>query len=795
MAGRNDDGGVKTNTGDGSHGEVVQNAPAPQDVLSDPLAGNLSDPLSDPLRVQFSISTTGPSLDDGGGDDGSGDGPGSPSSGDSPIQMNDGGGGPPPAPGGGDAPGGSSNPFEGWGPSGLGAVQRSAKGLVQREGPGGAGDVHRLASEGLRGASTSLPHVDKIQRSFGGHDVSNVQAHVGGAAKSAAEGMGASAYATGSSVAFKSDPDLRTAAHEAAHVVQQKQGVSLSGGVGQRGDRYERQADAVADAVIQGKSAEPLLGGQGTATSGPAAIQRTIQFDDELSPEQIAAMNNAKARAGAVKAAANARFKAVQGQAKAKLAMLEALDTGPKTTFLDNYTGSWEEMKGVLEQAQAAVAEMEANQEIAAGIAIAVICGLTVGVGAEALLVGTLAKKAATKLGPKLAKAVKVGAKAAAEGVTERAEQLAGDATGEGDAAEASKNASATPSGKTPDAQAKELEKAMKDVYKDFEKVVDSLGALHDVSNAAGVLELAAEECKNSGTSNALGGPDEVQAEVPGLEAAGSAAQQVGAGTPFAKADGLKSKVETTATTESRQKITFDLWMKWLETASVSYVMQDVVWNKLNELGIIGPGGLFGDVGPTELVDAVRMRARVEQYIGTVQQLDYPNYMVSQVTLDGETYPVSIVAGRESGRQPGPPTAVLITGTSANNYTWGADASLIGEPAQDPGGECSEEELEAGDMDESQIEQWEQEELGRHVGSMTDLSEIYGPSSGYIVLDGIGYNASSSGGQSFQASDGFVRVTGYARDNMNRGPRFATILCEAIVNGMSHMDDGGYSGG
>lgn len=801
MANSKHDGGVTTAGGGRTQNDAVQSTPARADSLSDPLADHLSDSLSDPLRVQFSIAPSGPGVDSGGGDDGSGDGPGDPpggsSSGDSPLQMDDGGGSSPGSPGDGDAPGGSSNPFEGWGPAGLGALQRSANGAVQRDGPGGTARVHNLAAEGLRGSSTSLPHLETIQHSFGSHDVSGIQAHVGGPAKSAAEGMGANAYATGGSVAFKSNPDLHTAAHEAAHVVQQEQGVSLSNGVGRRGDRYESAADAVADAVVQGRSADSLLGGPGPASagrsSGGSTVQRLVQFDDELSPEQVAAMNAAKAKANAAKAAANAKYKAVHGQAKAKLAMLEALDTGPKTTFLNNYTGAWDEMTGVLEQAEAAVAEMEANHEIASGIAIAVICGLTVGVGAEALLVGTLAKKAATKLGPRLAAAAKVGAKAAAEATTERAEQLAGDgldAAQGGDAAAAAKDASGSPQGTTPDAQALELEKAMKDVYKDFETVVDSLGALHDVSNAAGVLALAAEECKNSGTSAALGGPDEVQSEVPGLEAAGAAAQQVASGTPFAKAEGLKTKVESTATTETRTKITFDLWMKWLETASVTYVMQDVVWNKLKGLGIIGPGGLFGDVGPTELIDAVRMRARVEQYIGTVQLLDYPNYQLSQVTLDGETYPVSIVPGSESGRRPGPATSVLITGTSSNNYTWGADASLVGEPAQDGDNLCTED-VEAGDMDESQIEQWEQEELGRHVGTMTDLAEIHGPNSGYIVLDGIGYGASSSGGDSFEASDGFVRVTGYSRDTMNRGPRFATVLCQAIVNGMSHMDDGG----
>ena len=271
MASRDHDGGVTTNAGDRTGGDAVQGAPARQDMLSDPLSGQLSDPLSDPLRVQFTLTSTGPSVDDGGGDDGSGDGPGNPSSGDSPIQMNDDGGGPPAAPGGEGGPGGSGNPFEGWGPAGLGSVQRSTKGVVQREGPGGTGDVQRLAAEGTRGSSTSLPHLDRIQHSFGGHDVSNVQAHVGGAAKTAAEGMGASAYATGNRVAFKSDPDLRTAAHEAAHVVQQQQGVSLSGGVGRAGDRYERHADTVADAVVQGKSAESILGGTGRGASGPSS--------------------------------------------------------------------------------------------------------------------------------------------------------------------------------------------------------------------------------------------------------------------------------------------------------------------------------------------------------------------------------------------------------------------------------------------------------------------------------------------------------------------------------------------
>ena len=71
--------------------------------------------------------------------------------------------------------------------------------------------------------------------------------------------MGASAFATGSTVGFAQSPDLHTAAHEAAHVVQQRGGVQLKDGVGRAGDTYERHADAVADRVVRGDSAEALL--------------------------------------------------------------------------------------------------------------------------------------------------------------------------------------------------------------------------------------------------------------------------------------------------------------------------------------------------------------------------------------------------------------------------------------------------------------------------------------------------------------------------------------------------------
>lgn len=151
---------------------------------------------------------------------------------------------------------------------------------VQMLAPGGAdgsassGDVHAAARRGVAGGGGALPHLDSVQRAFGGHDVSGVQAHVGGQAREATRAMGASAYASGDHVAFGGSPDLHTAAHEAAHVVQQRADVSLPGGVGASGDGYEQQADKVADAVVRGDSAEALLGPVAGGGGRGGAVQR-----------------------------------------------------------------------------------------------------------------------------------------------------------------------------------------------------------------------------------------------------------------------------------------------------------------------------------------------------------------------------------------------------------------------------------------------------------------------------------------------------------------------------------------
>lgn len=137
-------------------------------------------------------------------------------------------------------------------------------------------DASRIASEGLSGAGAQLPHAEKVQESFGKHDIGHIRAAVGGDAGQAAADIGAKAYATGDKVAFQSgQANLHTSAHEAAHVVQQRSG-KVPDGVGQAGDRFEKHADAVADKVVAGESAEPLLNEMAGTPSTGLSIQLNI---------------------------------------------------------------------------------------------------------------------------------------------------------------------------------------------------------------------------------------------------------------------------------------------------------------------------------------------------------------------------------------------------------------------------------------------------------------------------------------------------------------------------------------
>lgn len=139
-----------------------------------------------------------------------------------------------------------------------------------------------VARRGVSDAQRALPHGDRIQAIFGRHSLAGVRAQIGGPAAHAARELGARAYAFGDRIAFSTEPDLFQAAHEAAHVIQQRAGLGGRGAVdGGAADPFERHADAVASAVVRGVSAEALLdqvvrtGGSSSALSvqrdsGPA---------------------------------------------------------------------------------------------------------------------------------------------------------------------------------------------------------------------------------------------------------------------------------------------------------------------------------------------------------------------------------------------------------------------------------------------------------------------------------------------------------------------------------------------
>jgi hypothetical protein len=149
--------------------------------------------------------------------------------------------------------------------------------------------VHAAAAEGTRGSGGPLPYLGTVQHAFGSAvDLSGVRAHSDGPAHEANVRMGSSAYAYGNEVAFKgAAPSLHTVAHEAAHVVQQRAGVQLPGGVGRPGDAYERQADAIAERVVQGRSAKDLIAKAAGIDLSAPTVQHQVQYEDGPTKQEM----------------------------------------------------------------------------------------------------------------------------------------------------------------------------------------------------------------------------------------------------------------------------------------------------------------------------------------------------------------------------------------------------------------------------------------------------------------------------------------------------------------------------
>lgn len=135
-----------------------------------------------------------------------------------------------------------------------------------------------VARPALADAEGTLPHLGRIQASFGRHDLSQVRTQTGGIAREANEQIGARAFTAGDRIAFRETPDAWLAAHESAHVIQQREGRSPADGVAGEHDAWEQHADRVADTVVAGRSAEPLLD---EVAGGERAPTPPVQLDGE----------------------------------------------------------------------------------------------------------------------------------------------------------------------------------------------------------------------------------------------------------------------------------------------------------------------------------------------------------------------------------------------------------------------------------------------------------------------------------------------------------------------------------
>lgn len=191
-------------------------------------------------------------------------------------------------------------------PRPLGGKGYAAQAAALSPGGGAAGAPAKPGGGGASVKPKPLPFQAQIQRSFGHHDVSAVKAFVGDDARAAGLDVGKDAYTQGNLIVFPDEPDLRTAAHEAAHYVQQAQGLAPAGGAGKPGDSFEKQAQAVAEKVVAGQPAAGLLdpAPAGEAAGGaPKVAKQGLHGDVEgarIHPELQASAGGATTVAAAV---------------------------------------------------------------------------------------------------------------------------------------------------------------------------------------------------------------------------------------------------------------------------------------------------------------------------------------------------------------------------------------------------------------------------------------------------------------------------------------------------------------
>lgn len=169
----------------------------------------------------------------------------------------------------------------------AGVVQLLADDKLTDAQPTAASPVHDVVGKGggspLDG-STLAEMEDRFGQSF-----EDVRVHTDARASASAESVGANAYTVGSDIVFRSgqfdaasSTGQRTLAHELTHVVQQRSGPvdgnDAPGGIrlSDPSDRFERAADATADAVLSSRGASATT----AATSAPPTAQRELDEEE-----------------------------------------------------------------------------------------------------------------------------------------------------------------------------------------------------------------------------------------------------------------------------------------------------------------------------------------------------------------------------------------------------------------------------------------------------------------------------------------------------------------------------------
>lgn len=139
-----------------------------------------------------------------------------------------------------------------------------------------------------------LPFKDRIQASFGAHDLDEIKSHQGPIATTSARALGATAFAVGEHAVFARSPSLYEAAHEAAHIVRARSGAGPNSGLNRPGDVHEERAHAAARLVEQGASAESILGSRPTGPANGAVAPDGCVFRilDEGQQKRLAEIEN-----------------------------------------------------------------------------------------------------------------------------------------------------------------------------------------------------------------------------------------------------------------------------------------------------------------------------------------------------------------------------------------------------------------------------------------------------------------------------------------------------------------------